>query len=235
MTASTRYWAVVPAAGAGRRMGMAVPKQYQKLGKQTVLEHSIDALLACGRFEAIVVVISPDDGYWETLAAHYSKNTVLTVTGGEERCHSVLAGLDALAGRAAPTDWVLVHDAARPCVRPDDICRLIDIVSDGAEGGLLGLPVTDTVKQSDEAGHVMATLPREKLWRALTPQMFRLGQLHEALAGAIDAGALVTDEACAMERAGYRPLMVEGHGDNIKVTLPADLMLAGFYLESRKL
>lgn len=234
MTADPKYWAVVPAAGAGRRMGMEVPKQYLKLGKQTVLEHTIDALLACKRFSCIVVVISADDEYWTTLETRYSGRRVVTVYGGEERCHSVLAGLELLAESGSDDDWVLVHDAARPCVRPGDINKLIEVLGSDSDGGLLGIPVADTMKRSDNSGTIESTVSRENLWRALTPQMFRLGQMRAALQQAVASNAMVTDEAAAMELAGYRPRMVEGHGDNIKITIPTDLTLAGFYLQSRR-
>lgn len=234
MTADPKYWAVVPAAGAGRRMGMEVPKQYLKLGKQTVLEHSIDALLESQRFSAIVVVISADDEYWATLETRYSGRRVVTVHGGDERSHSVLAGLEFLSKTGSSDDWVLVHDAARPCVRPGDINKLIDELNGDPDGGLLGVPVTDTMKRSDKSGRIESTVPRDDLWRALTPQMFRLGQLRAALRQAVEKNVLVTDEAAAMELAGHRPRMVEGHSDNIKITIPTDLTLAGFYLQSRR-
>jgi 2-C-methyl-D-erythritol 4-phosphate cytidylyltransferase len=145
----------------------------------------------------------------------------------------VLNALHHLAAYAHPGDWVLVHDAARPCVRPGDIEALIAAIGDDSDGGLLGVPVTDTMKRVGRDGRITATLDREALWHAQTPQMFRLGQLKAALEQAQDQDARVTDEASAMERAGYRPRMVQGHADNIKITVPASLALAEFYLQER--
>jgi 2-C-methyl-D-erythritol 4-phosphate cytidylyltransferase len=162
----------------------------------------------------------------------YAGKALEVVNGGAERCHSVLNGLDMLAGKAAPDDWVLVHDAARPCVRRDDIRALISAVSADSDGGLLGVPVADTMKRVTADGRVAATVDRGGLWHALTPQMFRLEPLRAAMLQAITSHSLVTDEASAMELAGYRPLMVQGHRDNIKITLPADLALAAFYLQA---
>jgi 2-C-methyl-D-erythritol 4-phosphate cytidylyltransferase len=159
---------------------------------------------------------------------------VETVTGGAERCHSVLNGLEQLAGTAGVDDWVLVHDAARPCVRRQDIEMLMSRFEDHAVGGLLGLPVADTMKQVDSDSMILKTVERDGLWRALTPQMFRLGPLRDALQQAIASGVMVTDDAAAMEMAGYRARMVEGQADNIKITRPADLQLAEFYLQSGK-
>jgi 2-C-methyl-D-erythritol 4-phosphate cytidylyltransferase len=178
-----------------------------------------------------VVAIGAEDGYWSapTLPA-----AIETVVGGSERCHSVFNALERLSGRADPADWVLVHDAARPCLRREDIDALLESLDGHPVGGLLGLPLADTVKRTDRDGEVVETVPREGLWRALTPQMFRLGTLHEALSRAISAGVLVTDEAAAVERMGLRPKMVEGHADNIKITRPQDLALARLYLSQQE-
>ncbi len=232
MTTEPRYWAIVPAAGSGRRMGAALPKQYLQLGDRTVLEHTLDTLLAVETFAGVVLVVAPDDSDWDAIRPRYTERSLDVVSGGVERCHSVLNGLNALAGKGAASDWVLVHDAARPCVRPADIRALIAGVGADSDGGLLGVPVADTMKRVAADGRVTATIDRGGLWHALTPQMFRLGQLRDALRQAIAAHSLVTDEASAMEMAGYRPLMVQGHRDNIKITLPADLELAAFYLQA---
>jgi 2-C-methyl-D-erythritol 4-phosphate cytidylyltransferase len=231
---NNKLWAVVPAAGAGRRMATNIPKQYLPLGEKTVLEHTLDTLLACRQFAGVVVVLSADDGYWPDLQERYSSQPLTVVTGGAERCHSVLNGLTQLAGKAAADDWVLVHDAARPCVRLTDIDILIRTLSATSHGGLLGVPVADTMKQVDGADRVTATVARESLWHAYTPQMFRIGSLRAALQQAIDNDLLVTDEASAMELAGYQPRMVQGQRDNIKITVPADLELAAFYLQTRE-
>ena len=229
-----KLWAVVPAAGAGRRMSANIPKQYLRLGEKTVLEHTLDILLACPQLAGVVVVLSADDGYWPGLQDRYSPERLEVVTGGAERCHSVLNGLAHLAGKTDADDWVLVHDAARPCVRLSDIRKLIDSLLATADGGLLGVPVADTMKQVDGNERVTATVAREGLWHAYTPQMFRLGRLRTALQHAIDNDLLVTDEASAMEMAGYLPHMVQGERDNIKITVPSDLELAAFYLQARK-
>jgi 2-C-methyl-D-erythritol 4-phosphate cytidylyltransferase len=152
------------------------------------------------------------------------------VTGGTERCHSVLKALDALAGEAAAEDWVLVHDAARPCLSRADLYRLVDCLRDHPVGGLLAVPVRDTMKRCSPDGSVMATVERAGLWHAYTPQMFRFGLLSASLRSSIAAGELVTDEAAAVERAGLVPRVVEGSFGNIKVTRPQDLALAAFFL-----
>ena len=227
-------WAVVPAAGAGRRMSTNIPKQYLPLGGKTVLEHTLDTLLACRQLAGVVVALSEGDGYWPDLQDRYSSERLETVVGGAERCHSVLNGLTRLAGKTDADDWVLVHDAARPCVRMTDIDILVNALSATSHGGLLGVPVADTMKQVDGDNRVTATVAREGLWHAYTPQMFRIGRLRAALQHAIDNDLLVTDEASAMELAGYQPQMVQGQRDNIKITVPSDLELAAFYLQTRE-
>ena len=229
-----RYWAVVPAAGSGTRMAAELPKQYLSLAGKTVIEHTLDALLDCTLLSGIVVVVAAQDTRWPGIEASYRGRPLSTVAGGAERCHSVLNGLAHLAHQARPDDWVLVHDAARPCLRPADVTTLVETLTGDTDGGLLGIPVADTMKRVDAQHHVTATVERNGLWHALTPQMFRLAQLRNALQDAIDSNSLVTDEAAAMERAGYAPRMVQGHRDNIKITLPADLALANFYLQMRQ-
>ena len=232
MTESIRYWAVVPAAGVGRRMGGDIPKQYLELNGRPVIDHTLERLVTHPAISQTVVTLAPDDGWWpeSTFAGHAD---VVRVEGGAERCHSVLNGLQHLSGLAAETDWVLVHDAARPCLRPSDIDRLIERLADHPTGGLLGMPVRDTMKRADDSGQIRETVCRENLWHAFTPQMFRLGPLRDALTTALEQGSLVTDEASAMELAGHSPLMVEGHPDNIKITRPEDLYLAAFYLSQQ--
>lgn len=234
MLAEPRYWAIVPAAGSGSRMGATLPKQYLPLGEHTVLEHTLDTLLAIEPLRGVVLVIAPGDAEWAALAPRYAGQSLTVASGGAERYHSVLNGLDALQGRAAADDWVLVHDAARPCVRREDIRALMQAVDADCDGGLLGVPVADTMKRVAADGAVAATVERTGLWHALTPQMFRYRQLREALQQAIASRHAVTDEAAAMELAGFRPRMVQGHRDNIKITLPADLELAAFYLRAGK-
>jgi len=228
---SPRHWALVPAAGIGKRMGSAVPKQYLPLAGRPVITHALATLLAHPRLAGVVVAIGAEDEWWPTVAAELAVAKPLrVVTGGAERCHSVLNGLEALRQRAAPTDWVLVHDAARPCLATEELDRLLAELADDPVGGLLAVPVRDTLKQADVAGRVAATVDRSRLWHALTPQMFRLGMLQEALSAARARGLLVTDEAAAMEAAGYAPRLVEGRADNLKITRPEDLALAEFYL-----
>lgn len=224
-----RYWAVIPAAGVGRRMGASIPKQYLPLCGKTVIEQTLAGLLQHPAINKLVVALSPQDGWWgETVYANHPN--VLRADGGAERCHSVLNALDRLAGEAAPADWILVHDAARPCLRRSDLDRLIACLEGHPVGGLLGMPVRDTMKRADADNVVLETVPRAALWHAYTPQMFRMGLLHQALSDALSQGKWVTDEASAMELAGHAPLMVEGHADNIKITRPEDLALAEFYM-----
>jgi len=234
MQAEPGYWAIVPAAGSGSRMGAPRPKQYLRLGNQTVLEHTLDTLLGIDSLAGLVLVIAPADVHWPAIQPRYAERPLEAVIGGAERYQSVLNGLDALGGRAAADDWVLVHDAARPCVRHEDIRALMAAMNADSDGGLLGVTVADTMKRVDADGRVAATIERRGLWHALTPQMFRYGQLHAALRQAVARRSAVTDEASAMELAGYRPRMVQGHRDNIKITLPADLELAAFFLGKKR-
>jgi 2-C-methyl-D-erythritol 4-phosphate cytidylyltransferase len=230
MASAAAYWAVVPAAGVGRRMAIAFPKQYLELKGQTILEHTLGRLLDHPQIRGVCVAISAVDTWWPK-TRFVGHPGLRAVTGGSERPHSVLRALDALAGQAPADDWVLVHDAVRPCVRAADIDRLVSTLSQHPVGGLLGVPVRDTLKRADAQGRLIQTVDREGLWHALTPQMFRLGELRLALRRALAAGCLVTDEASAMELAGWQPQMVPGHPDNIKITRMEDLALASFFLE----
>jgi 2-C-methyl-D-erythritol 4-phosphate cytidylyltransferase len=227
---SPQYWAVIPAAGAGRRMGGDRPKQYLPLCGKPVIAHTLERVAAHPLIAGVVVAISPDDQYWPALARQLPEIHLMVVDGGDERCHSVLNGLNHLSTVADEHDWVLVHDAARPCLRREDLDKLIDVLSQHPAGGLLGLPVADTLKKADDHGDVQATVDRNGLWRAFTPQMFRLKALRTALERAIRNEQHVTDEASAMELAGFRPRLVEGHADNIKITHPQDLVLAECFL-----
>ena len=228
-----KYWAVIPAAGVGRRMQSAIPKQYLKLQGRTVLEQAVHRLAAVPRIEAMVITVATEDPYWPKQQFDVLPR-VMRAPGGNERCHSVLNALSVLKEYgAAAEDWVLVHDAARPCVRRQDIEDLIEKVSANTHGGLLAIPVRDTMKLADSSQRVAQTLDRNQLWHALTPQMFRLQELQTAILAALNDGYVVTDEASAMEHAGYHPLLVEGRGDNIKITRPEDLALAEFYLQNQ--
>lgn len=223
----SRYWAVMPAAGAGKRMESDIPKQYLQIKGKSVIEHSLEVLITHSLIEMVVVAISEKDKHWSELPVS-SHSLVRSVPGGKERCHSVLNCLEFLDTQASPEDWVMVHDAARPCVRSDDIDKLITELA-GTRGGLLALPVRDTMKRA-RGNLVQETIEREGLWHALTPQMFRLKDLKKALKQIISREGIVTDESQAMEFAGYSPRLVEGRAENIKVTRQADLALAELYL-----
>lgn len=227
------HWAIIPAAGVGKRMGATVPKQYLELAGRPVIDHTLERILLHPRIDGAYIALGAEDGWWPN-SEFADHPDLVRVDGGAERCHSVLNALNALAERARPDDWVLVHDAARPCVRRGDITRLVDTLIDHPVGGLLGMPVRDTMKRTDADGVVRETVDRDKLWHAFTPQMFRVGMLRDALRDALAAGVLVTDEASAMEWAGHRPVMVAGSPDNLKITRPEDLALAAFYLEAQE-
>lgn len=231
MSGSEKYWSVVPAAGVGARMGANRPKQYLQLNGKSVIEYTLERLLDTGVFAGIVVAISKQDEFWHQLPV--SKNTgIIKACGGKERADSVLSALKALSSIAAFEDWVLVHDAARCCITKADILRLIDTVRNDPIGGILALPVHDTIKNVAQ-GRITETADRSCIWRALTPQMFRYGELTNALIRAAERGDKVTDEASAMELMGASPRIVEGRSDNIKITRPEDLALANFYLEQQ--
>jgi 2-C-methyl-D-erythritol 4-phosphate cytidylyltransferase len=183
-----------------------------------------------------MVGLAEEDAWWPTIEPLLAglPAPVYTFVGGAERAHTVLNGLHSLSAEAAAGAHALVHDAARPCVRHTDIDRLIDEVGQASDGGILGVPVSDTVKKVDSAGVILETVDRAALWRALTPQYFRIDRLQAALEAAIAAGYIVTDEASAMEFAGYHPRVVEGAGDNIKITYDADLALAALYLDRQR-
>lgn len=219
-----RYWLVMPAAGAGRRFGDRVPKQYAPLNGRTVLEWALAPFLSDGRCAGAVVVISPSDTWWPKVAERIS--TVTVAQGGGERSESVRSGLRALTRKAGPEDWVLVHDAARPCLSSADRDRLLEQAGAHAVGGLLAMRVADTLKRAQADGSAETTVDRADLWRASTPQMFRFARLCEALDRALEAKRYPTDEAQALEWLGDHPLLVEGSAANIKVTSPEDLRMA---------
>lgn len=221
-------WCVVPAAGRGTRMGADCPKQYLPLLGKPLIAHTLERLAAHPRIAGLMVVLGRDDTQWPGLFSLHGK-PVHTAIGGAERSDSVLAGLDALPPEVGERDFVLVHDAARPCVRAADIACLIEQAG-RLDGGLLGAPLRDTLKRAGDDHRSVATEPREQRWRAFTPQMFRRGELSAALRAASRDGRAVSDEAMAMELAGFRPLLVEGAEDNLKVTTAADLALAEFLL-----
>ena len=229
---TAKLWAVVPAAGSSRRMaGAALPKQYLQLAGRSVIEWSIAPLQERPDCERIVVVLAEQDRHWpqHPLARHPK---IIRATGGAERVDSVRAGLQALAPLAAERDWVLVHDAARPCLRAADLSRLIVELADEDVGGLLAAPVVDTLKRSGAGERVQETVSRTSLWRALTPQMFRYAVLDRALRTAQETRSTPTDEAQAVEALGLQPRLVRGDPDNIKITLPEDVERAARLLKS---
>lgn len=222
MPSAARYHGLIPAAGSGTRMANdAVPKQYLALGDRTMLEHALDALLADARIARVFVVVAPSDTRWRALAVDAARVTFLAV-GGASRAESVRNGLQAAADRIADTDRVLVHDAARPCLDAVQLARLLDEAGGGDDGGLLAVPLADTLKRGAD-GRALATVDRDGLWCAQTPQLFPAGLLRAALAGPLDG---ITDEASAVERTGRRPRLVRGASTNFKVTTPDDLVLA---------
>jgi 2-C-methyl-D-erythritol 4-phosphate cytidylyltransferase len=221
-------WCLVPAAGRGTRVGGDCPKQYLSLAGRPLIEHTLERLAAHPRIAGLLVILDAVDTHWPGTTMLNGK-PVLTTIGGMERSDSVLAGVDALPDVVGAADFVLVHDAARPCVRLADIGKLIELAG-AADGGLLGAPLRDTLKRADSTGRSESTEPRDRRWRAFTPQMFRRAQLAAALRDAAQRGMNVSDEAMAMEQAGFAPLLVEGAEDNIKVTTAADFALAEFLL-----
>ena len=226
------HWAVVPAAGIGTRMGGDMPKQYLSLLGKPIIAHTLARLGDHPRIAGVVVAIADNDTWWPAIPPLLAREPMVTA-GGRERRDSVLSGLERLSEQAPDDDWVLVHDAVRPCLRDEDIDRLMDALAANGDGGLLALPVKDTMKRADGSGFVRETVSREALWHAQTPQMFRLGALRDAIRASVEGGRDVTDEAQAMELAGIRPRLVPGNEENIKITRPQDLRLAELYLSSR--
>jgi 2-C-methyl-D-erythritol 4-phosphate cytidylyltransferase len=234
MNPRVRRWAVVVAAGRGQRFGGGVPKQYVRLLGRSVLSWSLGALLSEPSIEGIVVALARGDRRWPRIAESREPR-VSTCAGGDRREVSVANALDALSSRARDSDWVLVHDAARPCLRREDLVSLVEATRNDPVGGILAVPVADTLKADDGHGRSSHTAPRELLWRALTPQMFRYGLLKRALALCIDRERPVTDEASAIEALGLRPLLVRGRSDNIKLTTAEDRGIAEAILRQRRM
>jgi 2-C-methyl-D-erythritol 4-phosphate cytidylyltransferase len=225
---AARLFGLIPAAGQGARLGAAAPKQYLEIHGRPLLAHAAARLLAHPAIELAFVVLAPDDERFATLDWHgFGERLAPLWCGGATRRDSVANGLIAMANVVDPDDWVLVHDAARPCLPPADLERLVDAVREDPVGGLLAAPLADTLKRADDAGRVARTEPREGLWLAQTPQMFRHGTLLAALAAAGE----VTDEAAAVEALGLQPLLVAASPSNLKVTYPADVAIAARLLE----
>lgn len=233
------YWLIVPAAGVGRRFGEHSssgpprPKQYVEVHGRTLLEWSVAPFAADTRCTGIVVALAPSDPHWPAVAKKL-RVQVLTAAGGAERSHSVRNALASLQGRVAADDWVLVHDAARPCLPVPDLNRLVERLGSHPVGGLLAAPASDTLKATGEDLEVARTVDRTGLWRALTPQMFRYGRLCEALDACFAARRLPTDESQAIEWLGDRPQIVPGSAANLKVTSPEDLLVAAALLQESR-
>lgn len=223
-------WVIIPAAGVGSRMGADIPKQYLRLAGRSVLEHSLSIFISRSDISGIVVSLAADDPYWPTLSFE-GKGSLDQVVGGIDRSISVRNALRFISTKAESNDWVLVHDAARPCLRKFDLDNLLQTLEKDPIGGILAVPVRDTLK-SVTGGIINRTVDRDGLWLAQTPQMFRLGALSDALDRAQSMGHPVTDEASAMEFVGQNPRIVAGHSDNLKITHPEDLALAEKLLES---
>ncbi|HEY0768287.1 MAG TPA: 2-C-methyl-D-erythritol 4-phosphate cytidylyltransferase [Steroidobacteraceae bacterium] len=234
-----RYWLVMPAAGTGRRFGADRPKQYALLEARTVIEWALAPFLTDPRCAHIVVALAQDDAAWPQVAARLGApgTAVTAVAGGERRSQSVRLALAALERRAGPDEWVLVHDAARPCLGAPDLERLLGRLGTHPVGGLLAVPATDTLKRAQDGERngsgVAHTVERSGLWRALTPQMFRYGQLCTALDRAHATGRFPSDEAQALEWLGEHPVLIEGAATNLKITSAEDLVLAAAVLRAR--
>lgn len=231
---SNEVWCVIPAAGVGKRMLSAIPKQYLRLNGKTVLEHTLSCFLQNSSITGIVVVVSAGDEYWPELATKYQNKPIYCTFGGQERSASVFNGLKYLQQqlRVSELAKVLVHDAARPCLSQQDLSSLL--AANAEQGAILATPVRDTMKRAFKGQYLIShTEERADLWHALTPQLAALGLLTQALEQALQAGATITDEASALEYLGFQPLLVEGDARNIKITRPADLGLAEFFLQEQ--
>ncbi len=226
----SRYWAIIPAAGVGRRMQTdssltAVPKQYLELNGRTITEHTLHRVSQLSCLSGIVLVVGKQDNWWQTLNLKLSAK-LMSAEGGAERAASVLNGLLSLQGQARAEDWVLVHDVVRPCVSLHDMEKLISSFSNEDIGGILAAPVRETLKRVNSDLSIEVTVPREHYWLAATPQMFRYGLLKNALEKAMAENLLITDESHAMEYAGHRVKVVQGSSENIKITQAEDIFLA---------
>jgi len=231
MSSDSQYSVVVPAAGIGKRMQADCPKQYLHIAGKTIIEHTLTNLLEHNQVKRVIVVLNANDQSFAQLAIA-SHPRIEVVEGGQERCDSVLAGLNYLR---EDEEWVLVHDAARPCLAKSDLTALLQLADQGNIGGILASPVRDTMKRAyfskkNEQSFIEHTESRENLWHALTPQFFNCVTLRRALDEAIKQNATITDEASAIEYIGEKVILVEGRASNIKITQPEDLLLAEFYL-----
>lgn len=236
MTEKDKVWVVVPAAGVGKRMQSEIPKQYLEINGLTILQHTLNCFSYHADIEGIVVALNFEDPYWNDLNIDVPTKKLYTVEGGNERSDSVLSALEylSLIEQLPDQTWIMVHDAARPCLQQNDIDALLKIRNDNAVGGILASPVRDTMKRAKpENSEISHSENRENLWHALTPQLFRLGELKDALKFCLEKNIDVTDEASALEAKDESPLLVEGSSTNIKITQPADLELASWFLSKR--
>jgi len=224
-----RYWVVIPAAGIGKRMDGETPKQYIKLKNHTIIEHAVSVFTNHPKISQVVVVLHADDTQWSSIDISESEKIITTI-GGETRADSVMQGLERLQETASPNDWILVHDAARPCLTTETLDRLIESLRDHRIGGLLAIPVADTLKKVDADHSVQETVSRKKLWAAQTPQLFRFAILYDAMKKALASDHLITDESSAIEFSGEHPIVIKGDPKNIKITRPEDVTLAENYL-----
>jgi len=223
ISVTSRFFGLVPAAGSGSRFGVAGPKQYSRLAGKTMLFHAVECLLAAAEIEVVFVVLAPSDPVFrEHDWSVFGERIAPLYCGGATRRDSVLNGLVAAASAVDPNDWMLVHDAARPCLGRTELRRLIEEAGRDEVGGILAIPVSDTLKRADEERRIMTTEARDHLWQAQTPQMFRHAMLLKALRDALH----VTDEAAAIEALGHKPRLVEGSTENLKVTFASDLRIA---------
>lgn len=225
MTSNNRIWAVVPASGIGQRMRSDKPKQYLSFCGKTILEHTLDRLLACDHIHGAVLILSKDDQCWRELN-YISRKPLVTTEGGAERQDSVINGLLKIQQLDKDDPLAMVHDAVRPLVSLQDLSALINAFDQGNQGAILASPLTDTIKRDSNEGSIAETIDRKGLWRALTPQLFDSNLLLKALQQARAKQQQMTDDSAAMEALGYRPLLVEGSSENIKITRPDDLKLA---------
>ncbi|ASP38764.1 2-C-methyl-D-erythritol 4-phosphate cytidylyltransferase [Bacterioplanes sanyensis] len=226
-------WPIIPAAGVGSRMQADRPKQYLTLANGLLIDHTLRLLLDHPACQQVVLALATDDPYWR--GSEFSDDArILRVAGGQERCHSVLNALNAILDQAHDDDWALVHDVARPCLHHSDIDALLAAAQQHPQGALLATPTRDTMKRGNSEQCVQHTVEREQLWHALTPQLFPLKALHQALEQCLAQQLTVTDECSAMEHMGWQPRLVEGRSDNIKITRPADLALAEWFLQQRE-
>ncbi|MDW3095191.1 MAG: 2-C-methyl-D-erythritol 4-phosphate cytidylyltransferase [Gammaproteobacteria bacterium] len=233
MSTVPKCWAVIPAAGIGERVGSSLPKQYLKIAGKTILEHAISPFIKNSCIAGITIALNQQDVHFDELNIKTRSQKIHTVIGGATRAHSVLNALNSFEAQLDKDDFVLVHDAARPCLTMSDLEKLIGVCIQHDVGGIVGSPMPDTIKQV-EKGNIENTLDRENIWRAYTPQMFKFEVLRSAILKAFADNVRITDEANALEYVGYKPCMVEGDSQNLKITTAEDVSIAEMILQKRK-